>query len=206
MARKDFCHSILCGKSYTFPMPVQIGASVRDFSDPTGLMSDCHRRVEMFLGALSKIGGLDDRPLTQDEHTDLDKALRYFREAAPKHTADEEESLFPRLRRIPDTEVKSALDALARLEEDHRWAAPLHAQVEQIGQQWLVGGRLSAEQKDTFRAAVAKLTSMYRAHIEVEERLVFPLAARVLSKEEKSAMAREMTGRRSLAPPVPVAR
>jgi hemerythrin-like domain-containing protein len=169
-------------------------------------MSDCHRRVEMFLGALSKIGGLDDRPLTQDEHADLDKALRYFREAAPRHTADEEESLFPRLRRIPDTEVKSALDVLARLEEDHRWAAPVHAQVERIGQEWLAGGQLSAEQKDTFRSAVAKLSSMYRAHIEVEERLVFPLAARILSREEKSAMAREMTDRRSQAPPIPVTR
>jgi hemerythrin-like domain-containing protein len=181
-------------------MPVQIGASVRDFSDPTSLMSDCHRRVEMFLGALSKIGGLDDRPLTQGEHADLDKALRYFREAAPKHTADEEESLFPRLRRIPDTKVKSALDAVARLEEDHRWAAPLHAEVDRIGQQWLAGGRLTTEQRDQFRSAVARLESMYEAHIKVEEKIVFPLAARVLSKQEKSVISKEMTDRRLPAP------
>jgi hypothetical protein len=34
-------------------MPVQIGAQSHSFSDPTGLLSDCHRRIEMFLGTLS---------------------------------------------------------------------------------------------------------------------------------------------------------
>ena len=33
-------------------MPVQIGAQTHTFSDPTGLLSDCHRRIEMFLRVL----------------------------------------------------------------------------------------------------------------------------------------------------------
>lgn len=33
-------------------MPVQIGAKAHSFSDPTGLLSDCHRRIEMFLESL----------------------------------------------------------------------------------------------------------------------------------------------------------
>jgi hypothetical protein len=42
-------------------MPVQIGAKTHNFSDPTGLLSDCHRRIEMFLGvARGDCGG--DRP------------------------------------------------------------------------------------------------------------------------------------------------
>ena len=32
-------------------MPVQIGAQAHNFSDPTGLLSDCHRRIDMFLEA-----------------------------------------------------------------------------------------------------------------------------------------------------------
>ena len=36
-------------------MPVQIGAKSHNFTDPTGLLSDCHRRVEMFLGSLVAI-------------------------------------------------------------------------------------------------------------------------------------------------------
>ena len=39
-------------------MPVQIGAQTHNFTDPTGLLSDCHRRVEMFLGTLVAVGGV----------------------------------------------------------------------------------------------------------------------------------------------------
>ncbi len=47
-------------------MPVQIGARSHSFSDPTGLLSDCHRRIEMFLGTLERIASVIDRPLTED--------------------------------------------------------------------------------------------------------------------------------------------
>ena len=54
-------------------------------------------------------------------------ALRYFREAAPKHTADEELSLFPRMRACGGAEVEAALDRVAELEADHKRADQLHA-------------------------------------------------------------------------------
>src|SRR5579864_2122594 len=90
-------------------MPVQIGAKAHSFSDPTGLLSDCHRRIEMFLGSLQRVADAIDRPLTEEARSALESALRYFRESAPKHTADEEESLFPRLRQIQDSEIENAL-------------------------------------------------------------------------------------------------
>lgn len=90
-------------------MPVQIGAKAHSFSDPTGLLSDCHRRIEMFLASLQRVGEMIDRPLSDDARTALESALRYFRESAPKHTADEEESLFPRLRQMQDPEIEAAL-------------------------------------------------------------------------------------------------
>ena len=67
-----------------------------------------------------------DNPLTEETRKSLETALRYFHEAAPKHTADEEESLFPRLRRLPNSEVRDALDRLDSLEADHRDVAPQH--------------------------------------------------------------------------------
>ena len=78
-------------------MPVQIGAKTHSFSDPTALLSDCHRRIEMFLGNLEKIAVSIDRRLGNEERAALESSLRYFREAAPKHTADEEESVFSRM-------------------------------------------------------------------------------------------------------------
>ena len=114
-------------------MPVQIGAKTHDFSDPTGLLSDCHRRIEMFLRSLQGAAKIIDLPLTGEARGALESALRYFREAAPKHTKDEEESLFPRLRQIHNPEIENALSALDAIEDDHRRADALHAEVHVLG-------------------------------------------------------------------------
>ncbi len=179
-------------------MPVQIGAAAHNFSDPTGLLSDCHRCIEMFLGSLDAIAKVIDSPLTDETRRALDSALRYFREAAPKHTADEEESLFPRLRRVSHPDFQSALARLDELENDHRWAAPLHAEVETLGQRYLSKGSLSAMEAEEFSGAVAKLTSMYLQHISVEDDVVLPVAAQLLSKAERAAIADEMASRRKV--------
>jgi hemerythrin-like domain-containing protein len=179
-------------------MPVQIGAKAHNFTDPTGLLSDCHRRVEMFLGTLEAVAKVIDRPATEETRRALESALRYFAEAAPKHTADEEESLFPRLRPMRDPEVGAALSKLDQLEQEHRWAAPLHAELDRLGAHYLSTGHLSSPEVVAFRNAVASLASMYKQHISVEDSLVFPLAARVLSDAEKAAIAEEMAARRKV--------
>jgi hemerythrin-like domain-containing protein len=181
-------------------MPVQIGVPTHDFSDPTGLLSDCHRRIEMFLGSLDAVARGIDRPLADEATRALDSALRYFREAAPKHTSDEEESLFPRLRQVHHPDIQSALTKLDSLEEEHRRATPLHAEIERLGQQCLSKGSLSPEETEAFRKAVAALASMYQQHISVEDGLVFPLAARHLSQTDKAAIANEMATRRKIKP------
>jgi hemerythrin-like domain-containing protein len=179
-------------------MPVQIGAKAHNFTDPTGLLSDCHRRVEMFLGTLQAVARVIDLAPAEETRRALESALRYFTQAAPKHTADEEESLFPRLRRIPDPEIESAFSKLEQLEQDHRWAAPLHANVERLGTQYLSTGSLSNSEVEEFRKDVAHLAAMYQQHIRVEESVVFPLAARILTNADKMAMAEEMAGRRKV--------
>ena len=179
-------------------MPVQIGANVHNFSDPTGLLSDCHRRIEMFLGSLEAVAKVIDCPLTDETGRALASALRYFREAAPKHTSDEEESLFPRLRQVHHPDIQSALARLDSLEEEHRRAAPLHAEIERLGQRCLSTGSLSPGEAEAFRKAVATLVSMYQQHISIEDGLVFPLAARLLSQTDRVAIANEMATRRKV--------
>ncbi len=179
-------------------MPVQIGAPTHSFSDPTGLLSDCHRRIEMFLGALQSTAPfLADSP-SPEARTALETALVYFRNAAPRHNADEEESLFPRLRQAADPRVQAVLSKLAALEDEHRWAAPLHAEVDRLGSKYLSSGPLSAAEADTFRSAIERLVYMYREHIALEDEVVFPCAADVLSPEDKAAIGAEMARRRNL--------
>lgn len=178
-------------------MPVQIGATAHHFSDPTGLLSDCHRRIEMFLAALRRVAEETiDQPASEDMAQALESALRYFREAAPKHTADEEESLFPRLRQISNSEVTSAFSQIDELEEEHRWANSLHAEVERLGTKYLSHGALSGNEVARFRGAIQDLCSMYQRHISIEDSTIFPLAARLLTEKDKSAIAAEMAGRR----------
>jgi hemerythrin-like domain-containing protein len=177
-------------------MPVQIGATAHGFSDPTGLLTDCHRRIEMFLASLERAGALLDKPLQPDTRTALESALRYFRDAAPKHTADEEDSLFPRLRRLSHPEVEAAIQQLEPLERDHERANTFHAEVEQLGHRCLQQGRLSSEEAARFRDLVSQLASIYREHIRIEDEVVFPIALRLLSSTDKSAIATEMASRR----------
>lgn len=179
-------------------MPVQIGTKTHNFTDPTGLLSDCHRRVEMFLGMLEAVGDAIDQPTTEEKRRVLESALRYFGEAAPQHTADEEDSLFPRLRQLDHRQIQSAFATLDKLEDDHRWAISLHDKVETLGAKYLSTGNLSDDEIAEFRTLVASLTSMYKEHIRVEEELIFPLAARMLSDSEKTAIANEMAGRRQV--------
>jgi len=183
-------------------MAIQIGTTSPHFSDPIGLLSDCHRRVEMFLGSLRAIGDTCDI-LNDEGLRALENALRYFRQAAPKHTADEEVSLFPRLRQCPSL-PNSILALIERLERDHTWADPLHALLEELGALWIADRRLSAKQRQEFRKAAAQLQAMYSEHIELEDSVLFPAANQMLSAEEKREIGLEMAARRNVAPVVDV--
>ena len=142
-------------------MPLQIGAKAHSFSDPTGLLWGCHRRIEMFLGSLQRVADVIDRPLTEEARSALESALRYFRDSAPKHTADEEESLFPRLMQIQDPEIENALASLDALEADHHQANTLHGEVDVLGTRCLEEHRLPGTEAAQFRQTVNKVASIY---------------------------------------------
>lgn len=179
-------------------MPVQIGQPEPGCDDPVGLMTACHRRIERFLETLCyaarNCGG---RPLAEEERAAMERALRYFREAAPNHTADEEEDLFPAL----VAELPEVAAPVERLEADHVRAGELHDQVDALGQRWIRCGELSEEELTAFRSATAELESLYAAHIQVEEGEVFPRAHGALRKDQIEAIGRRMAARRGVRYP-----
>ena len=189
-------------------MPIVIGAKRESsFTDPIGLLSDCHRRVERFLAVLVHVATqAHGEPFTGEQRTAWDTALRYFRDAAPKHTADEEESLFPRLRAMDRSDVKALLARVDGLEQDHVRAAQAHAEIDRVGLAWLAKGRLSPEEASRLAALLAQLADLYRAHIAIEDTEVFPLAAEVLSVLDRQEIGGEMAVRRGLSPRVSVTR
>jgi hemerythrin-like domain-containing protein len=181
-------------------MPVQIGMKTHDFSDPIGLLSDCHRRIEMFLGSLEAVGSIIDHPPLENTVLALGTALRYFREAAPKHTADEEKSLFPRLRATRSPEIESTMARLEHREEEHQRITFLHTELDELGERYLSDGALSGAKARRYRETVADLKAIYQRHIHMEDSSVFPIAARVLPQSDKAAIGSEMAGRRRRDP------
>jgi hemerythrin-like domain-containing protein len=186
-------------------MPIQIGQRPdHGFETPMGLLSDCHRRIEKFLGALLTVarerqGG----PLDARSREAIEKSIRYFENAAPRHNSDEEESLFPRLRQIDDPEVKQLLADVDRLEADHHANDLRHAEVDRLAQQWLADDGLAPEHFERLLALLEELHAVYQEHIALEDQRVFPLAQRVLTANHLKAMGREMAVRRGLDPGLP---
>jgi hemerythrin-like domain-containing protein len=157
------------------------------YDDPVGMLADCHRRIERFLGdlqAMARTGTLDPAGRMR-----LEAALRYFTQALPKHTADEEESLFPRLRAHGQ-----ALAELAHLQADHDRTRVLHAEVDALGRAWLTQGSCDLAR---LQHVLGELATIHAEHIALEDAL-FPRIAGALTAEDLLACGREMAARRGV--------
>jgi hemerythrin-like domain-containing protein len=169
------------------------------FDDPIGLLEDCHRRIEKFLDVLLTIAGqAQGNALTNEQRAAVETSLRYFREAAPKHTADEEESLFPRLRTSQPNEAKEKLWDLDHLHRDHLAADQNHRTVDELFRRWLADGLLSAPEFIRLWSLLNSLRDTYARHIKEEETQLFPSAARLLTLSDLQAIGFEMAERRGL--------
>jgi len=181
-------------------MPIQIGHRPdHDFTEPLGLLSDCHRRIEHFLGVLIAID--DDAAggaLSEDYRSGLETAIRYFKIAAPKHTADEEVSLFPRLRNSGDAVAMEALRVLEQLEADHNAAETHHAAVERLVHRWLADDGLNATARTELHDHLRQLQNLYQQHIAIEDHSLFPAAELILTREQIHQVGREMAARRGV--------
>jgi len=179
-------------------MRIQIGQRPdHGFDEPLGLLSDCHRRIEYFLGVLVAINEqASDRPLKPVERTQLGAALTYFATAGPRHTADEEESLFPRLREFNDPAALGALEVMARLESDHQEADAHHRAIDELVGRWIANEPFDADDRRVLAERLRALQAIYHQHIAIEDRELFPAAGRLLSAEQLEAIGREMAARR----------
>lgn len=176
-------------------MAVQIGAKPDSgFDDPIGMLMDCHRRIERFLNVLCVVAErARGRALSGEETAAVHAALQYFRLGGQRHNADEEESLFPRLRTESSAEIS---EQLRGLESDHQRANELHMAVEELYSAWIDRGQLSEFDAKRLWSSAAQLKRLYEEHIQIEEKEVFPRAATVLRGEAIAAIGREFQARR----------
>lgn len=178
-------------------MGIQIGAKPdAGFDDPLGMLRDCHRRIERFLEIVCVVvARAHGREMTQEERAAIQAALSYFRAGGVRHTRDEEDSLFPRMRAAGIDPVE--LEKVGGLEHDHRDADHLHAEVDRLYTLWLEKGILEPSDERALGSATNQLKALYSRHIEIEEKQVFPRAAENLDRAAIAEMGQEFRARRA---------
>lgn len=181
-------------------MAVNLGDKpLAGFSEPIEMMKDCHRRIEHFLDVLRQVEiQFGEGKLTDDARRALAASIDYFAKFAPHHTADEEQSLFPRMRRSDNPDARAVMADLDCLEHDHRRCEACHALVDCEVRNWLETSRLQNGQRKRLRAALDELAGIYAAHIQLEEQRVFAVASHVLQSEQVREIGEEMRERRWL--------
>ncbi len=153
----------------------------------------CHRRIEERLDMLQRAGvHLSDRPA--DALDAIDAAFRYFDSSGVMHTADEERSLFPRLRpRL----LPEELEMIAQLDQEHREADAIYAQLKAVAARLRKNPR-DAALGEEYRGLANRLAELYLSHIAFEDRELIRVAKRDLTRDELDAISREMKQRRSV--------
>jgi hemerythrin-like domain-containing protein len=162
--------------------------------DPIGLLKDCHRRADRFLHVLWVIADrAAGRQLTREEIESVLSALQYFRLNGPWHSADERDSLFPRLRA---ESITGNSEELCLLEGNIRRTSRLHAAVDALYSSWILAGRLRVEDELRLQSCAEKLKNLFDEHMRVTEQIVFPRAVQLLDSKSIAAICEEFRARR----------
>jgi hemerythrin-like domain-containing protein len=172
----------------------RIGESTPGFGEPLGLLRACHRRIAERLDLLDRLAGyVITHGSDESAVAAARRVLDYFDRAAAHHHEDEEEDLFPMLRRAEgragwDVRLPDVLDQLSR---EHPLLGTYWAKLRPVLVTITRGQRVPELRcEDLLRA--------YRAHMFLEDELVFPLADRLLTDAELQRLGSSMQRRRGL--------
>jgi len=152
----------------------------------------CHRRMEERLATLERVAEhLAAR--RQDALEAIQACFRFFETSGQWHIADEEQSVFPRMRTALN-ESESAY--LADLESQHVEAGRAFAGLRTVVAELAAAGEPGAALIARYRQSVDRVCALYREHIASEDKTLTELAKRVLSEADLAAIAQEMKQRR----------
>lgn len=161
--------------------------------DVLGLMLECHERIRRFSALSTRLGSPAGVPAEQLSDAAA-RVAHYFAVGLMRHAADEDLSLLPRLLAagIADAE-KQALEEMA---QQH---ALIVQQVERLTPLW-TALRDTPEQAavlaDRLLPASQEFEQLMEAHLQLEERVIFPAARRLLPAQELKALHTEFRQRR----------
>lgn len=174
-------------------MRFQVGRRPDGVDSVESALLDCHGRIRDLTGLAVRLGS--SSPAAADEVVEAaTRVMRYFSEALPRHEADEEESLRPRLSGLSE-EIDAAL---ADMTSQHH---ELHGFVDDLVE---LTSRIASDPTERHDVAVAEslavvgstLEGMWTRHLGLEEEVLFPAVSR-LDESIQAEIRAEMRARRS---------
>ncbi len=161
--------------------------------DAVDLLTGCHDRIRHFTGVAVKLAHAQNAP-RQEIVQAAAGVHRYYSVSLPLHVADEEETLRPRLHAIQDEKLHHALSAMSdqhmAIDELLERLLPLLLMVQNNPDALPVaGGEMCSITK--------ALDEIFRAHLQMEEEVIFPAIRSALPEGTRAEMLREMQGRRA---------
>jgi iron-sulfur cluster repair protein YtfE (RIC family) len=160
---------------------------------PREMLQDCHARIRHFSQLSRTLAEAGSASPTQVAEA-AESVFRYFKYALPLHEADENETLYPRLRDLAPLGTPLSDAARAMVEQHHaidELVGELLSLCDSLRQQ---PQRLPTLARSLQQVSVA-LERVFAAHLHMEETVIFP-AITELPAAEREAMAREMQQRR----------
>lgn len=160
--------------------------------DVVDLLLDCHTRIRSFSSLAVRIATAEGASADEVRQAAY-KVRRYFTVALPRHVADEEESVLPRLMgRDPEVD-----QALQRMEDEHQGhEAPLRRLMEICEILSETPERLPSFRQELATTG-ARLEAEFQSHLDAEEQFILPAMRSLLSKEDLDAIHQELRQRRA---------
>jgi iron-sulfur cluster repair protein YtfE (RIC family) len=168
------------------------GTPVRE-PDAVDLLLDCHERIRRFTRMAEWLCHAHDAPGLAVQETAA-AVHRYFTEALPLHSADEDGSIAPRLARS-----RAGAEALAAAAAMARQHGPIEETLAALRPMWRAVAddpAALADHAPAMERLVDRLKGLWDTHLHLEEVVVFPAARRYLSASEKASVLKEMRERR----------
>ena len=165
-------------------------------NDPLEALARCHEGIDAQLAALDRLTRhVASRGSDAIAAEAAKQVLRFFDTSAMHHHCDEDEDLFPLLRRragaLGRAEVAAAID---ELEREH---ATMDRQWRRLREKLSAIAAAQAARFD--KDEVERFAWLYRRHMDQESLLVLPFAKEALPPQERAALAERMAARRIAA-------
>jgi hemerythrin-like domain-containing protein len=160
--------------------------------DAVDLLLGCHQRIRHFTGVALKLAHAQGA--TPDEVAQTAAGVhRYYSVSLPLHEADEDQTLRPRLGVVGDEKLGHALLAMG----------DQHQAIDELIERLLPLLVMVKNNPDTLHAVGGEMCSItqaldeiFRAHLQMEEEVIFPAIRNVLPPSTQAEMLREMQQRR----------